>query len=62
MFALIADNPLLAALATLALLGLLFGGLLGFAAERFKTEGNPLAEQINALLPQTQCGQCGYPG
>ncbi|MEE4204509.1 MAG: electron transport complex subunit RsxB, partial [Halieaceae bacterium] len=38
------------------------GGLLGFAAERFKTEGNPLAEQINALLPQTQCGQCGYPG
>ena len=29
---------------------------------RFKVEGNPIAEQINALLPQTQCGQCGYPG
>lgn len=22
----------------------------------------PLAERIDALLPQTQCGQCGYPG
>lgn len=22
----------------------------------------PTAEQINALLPQTQCGQCDYPG
>lgn len=22
----------------------------------------PTADQINALLPQTQCGQCDYPG
>lgn len=22
----------------------------------------PLAQQIDALLPQTQCGKCGYPG
>ena len=29
---------------------------------RFRVEGNPISEQINALLPQTQCGQCGYPG
>jgi electron transport complex protein RnfB len=62
MLSLIADNPLIAALVSLALLGLVFGAVLGFAAERFKTEGNPLAEQINGLLPQTQCGQCGYPG
>ena len=38
------------------------GALLGFAAIKFKTEGNPIVEQINDLLPQTQCGQCGYPG
>ena len=25
-------------------------------------EENPLVEKINACLPQTQCGQCGYPG
>lgn len=36
--------------------------ILGMAARRFKRFGNPVAEQINALLPQTQCGQCGYPG
>ncbi len=62
MLALIAEHPLLAALGALAILGLAFGGLLGFAAEKFKTEGNPIADQINACLPQTQCGQCGYPG
>ncbi|MDS4026971.1 MAG: electron transport complex subunit RsxB [Candidatus Contendobacter sp.] len=38
------------------------GLLLGFAAIRFKVEGNPMAEQIDAILPQTQCGQCGYVG
>ena len=40
----------------------MFGALLGFAAEKFKTEGNPIADEINNILPQTQCGQCGYPG
>jgi electron transport complex protein RnfB len=36
--------------------------VLGFAAVKFKVEGDPLVEQIDALLPQTQCGQCGHPG
>jgi electron transport complex protein RnfB len=52
----------LAALLALVGLAAVFGALLGFAAVRFKTEGNPIADQINDLLPQTQCGQCGYPG
>ncbi len=43
-------------------LGAVFGALLGFAAVHFKTEGNPIVDQINDILPQTQCGQCGYPG
>lgn len=43
-------------------LGAVFGSVLGFASIRFKTEGNPIADEINAILPQTQCGQCGYPG
>ncbi|CAM3678855.1 electron transport complex subunit RsxB [Parendozoicomonas haliclonae] len=50
------------ALLALLLLALLFGALLGFASERFKVEGNPIVDQINDLLPQTQCGQCGHPG
>ncbi|MET0357586.1 MAG: electron transport complex subunit RsxB [Cellvibrio sp.] len=51
-----------AALGALVGLSLLFGAILGFAAVRFKVEGNPIVEQIDAILPQTQCGQCGYPG
>lgn len=38
------------------------GWLLGYFAQRFKTEGDPLTDKINAILPQTQCGQCGFPG
>ena len=62
MLELIVQYPLLSALLALVSLGAVFGALLGFAAVRFKTEGNPIADQINDLLPQTQCGQCGIPG
>ena len=58
----IAQYPIVAALIALVGLGILFGGLLGFAAEKFKVEGDPIVEQIDELLPQTQCGQCGFPG
>ena len=58
----IAQQPILAALIALVGLGILFGALLGFAAEKFKVEGDPIVEQIDELLPQTQCGQCGFPG
>ena len=51
-----------AALVPLAVLALVFGGILGFASIRFRVESNPVVDQINAILPQTQCGQCGYPG
>ncbi|WP_214001008.1 electron transport complex subunit RsxB [Arsukibacterium sp.] len=53
---------LLTALLILGGLALVFGGLLGFAAVRFKVQSDPLVEQIDDILPQTQCGQCGYPG
>ncbi|MCP5160229.1 MAG: electron transport complex subunit RsxB [Hahellaceae bacterium] len=50
--------------AVLALLGLavVFGALLGYASVQFRVEGNPIVDQIDQLLPQTQCGQCGFPG
>jgi len=53
---------LLTALLILGGLALVFGGLLGFSAVRFKVQSDPLVEQIDDILPQTQCGQCGYPG
>ncbi len=58
----IAQYPFAAALLALGGLGAVFGSLLGFAAVKFKAEGNPVVDQINDILPQTQCGQCGYPG
>ncbi len=50
------------AIIALTIMALIFGGILGYAALRFKVEGNPIVDQINELLPQTQCGQCGHPG
>ncbi|MGB5292883.1 MAG: electron transport complex subunit RsxB [Lysobacterales bacterium] len=43
-------------------LGIVFGLGLGWAALRFHVKSDPVVERIDALLPQTQCGQCGYPG
>ena len=62
MIDLIQQSPFIAAIAALLVLGIPFGALLGFAAVKFKTEGDPIADQVEALLPQTQCGQCSYPG
>lgn len=53
---------MLSALLVVGGLALLFGVLLGLAAVFYKVEGDPVADQIDQLLPQTQCGQCTYPG
>ncbi|MCC5855418.1 MAG: electron transport complex subunit RsxB [Idiomarina sp.] len=46
----------------LVILAVIFGLILGFAAVRFRVDSDPIVEQIDEILPQTQCGQCGYPG
>ena len=43
-------------------LGTLIGFALCFASSRFTGSRDPVAKKIDALLPQIQCGQCGYPG
>ncbi len=50
--------------AILILVGLavVFGLILGYASVKFKVEGDPLVDQVDNLLPQTQCGQCSYAG
>lgn len=50
------------AVLAVAALAAVFGLLLGYASVRFRSEGDPVADQIDALLPQTQCGQCSYAG
>ncbi|GLS26792.1 electron transport complex subunit RsxB [Marinibactrum halimedae] len=62
MIELLSTHPIAAAILALGLLALAFGGILGFASIKFKVEGDPIVEQIDNLLPQTQCGQCGHPG
>ena len=41
---------------------LALGWLLLSAHARFKDDDDELIDAIDALLPQTQCAQCGYPG
>ncbi|WP_126453875.1 electron transport complex subunit RsxB [Sulfuriflexus mobilis] len=53
---------MLAAILTLLAIAAVFGLVLGYAAIRFKVESDPVVDKIDALLPQTQCGQCTYPG
>jgi len=58
----LASQALVNAILALVGLSILFGAILGFAAVKFKVEADPIVDQIDAILPQTQCGQCGHPG
>lgn len=53
---------MIAALLVMIGIAVFLGTVLGFSAIKFKVQGNPLVEKIDAVLPQTQCGQCGFPG
>ncbi|WP_213992210.1 RnfABCDGE type electron transport complex subunit B [Sodalis sp. dw_96] len=54
-------NAILPVLAVPAI-GMVIGYLLGFAAIYFKVDKDPRIESVVALLPNGQCGQCGFPG
>lgn len=47
---------------TMAGLGLLFAGLLGFAHSKLQVKGDPKVEEVEEVLPGLDCGACGYPG
>ena len=53
---------MLTALIVMLGLALFLGLVLGYSAIQFRVEGSPLVQKIDAILPQTQCGQCGFPG
>lgn len=46
----------------LIVLAVVIGVLLARAAADLQADDASEIERINSLLPQTQCGQCGYPG
>ncbi len=47
---------------TMAALGLIFSLGLVFAYKRLRVFEDPKIEQINEILPQANCGACGYAG
>ena len=53
---------MLEAILTMSLLAAVFGIILGYVAVRFHIKGDPVVDKIDAILPQTQCGQCSYAG
>ena len=50
------------AVVTITAIALLAGVALSYAQRRLPANDGDLVEQVNELLPQTQCAQCGYPG
>jgi len=52
----------LAGLLGIGILGLLFGAGLALAGRRFAVELDPKEEALTQILPQANCGACGYPG
>ena len=52
----------MSAVIVLAILGIGLGLILGFADKFLKVEIDSRVEKINELLPQFNCGACGYPG
>jgi electron transport complex protein RnfB len=53
---------MLTAVITIAAIALIAGIGLSLASRRLPPSAGDLVEQVNDLLPQTQCAQCGYPG
>ncbi len=52
----------LSTVATLVGVSAVLGSLLLWFRARYVEEGSELIDAVNAVLPQTQCAQCGYPG
>ena len=55
-------TSVLTAVAVLLALLLGIGAVLLAGSRRWRPDEDALVDEIDALLPQTQCAQCGYPG
>jgi len=55
-------TSILTAILIITGIALATGLLLGIASRQFPGDRNQVVEQVNTLLPQTQCAQCGFPG
>jgi len=55
-------TELLVPILTMTILGFLFSTGLVLAYKKLKVEENPKVERVNEILPQANCGACGYSG
>lgn len=53
---------LLSGIAVITVIGLLLGIGLGIASQKLHVESDPLIDELKAMLPGAQCGQCGFAG
>ena len=53
---------MLVAISSLTILGAAFGLILGIAGRFLAVEADANVAEIEALMPGTNCGQCGFPG
>ncbi len=55
-------STLLISVGVFALIGGVLGVLIGISAKIFHVEEDTRVEQVLALLPNANCGGCGFPG
>lgn len=55
-------TAMLIAIGVIGATALVSGLVLGFASRRLPGNADTVVEEVNRLLPQTQCAQCGFPG
>lgn len=53
---------MLMAVMSLSVLGASLGLVLGVAARKFAVEADEQVAEIEAMMPGSNCGQCGFPG
>jgi electron transport complex protein RnfB len=53
---------MISAIVSLTVLGVVLGLGLGIAARKFAVETDPLIGELEAMMPGSNCGQCGLPG
>ena len=53
---------MLIAIFSLTVLGAVLGVVLGIANKVLRVEGNPVVDELIAMMPGSNCGQCGFPG
>ena len=55
-------NPILDSALVLGGVGLFFGFLIALANKKFHVREDPRIDEVEELLPSTNCGACGLPG